>query len=192
MKNPIFQKTVSAKQVSISQRSLRNHNKLLWRFEGADGIKTGYTKAAGRILVSSAVRDGRRLVAVTIDAPDDWNDHIHLLEKGFSKYKPFKLIKEGSVIAYTELISGVEEKVELIADADFVYSLAEKESVTFRICGVGFSYAPVERGQKAGCVYIFVDGNAVGKVELRYGNSVELKIEEKVSIWQRLFGRTAK
>ena len=74
MENPIFAQTVSTKTVRAGERSLRNHNKLLWQVDGADGVKTGFTKAAGRILVSSATRDGRRLVAVTINAPDDWND----------------------------------------------------------------------------------------------------------------------
>ena len=61
MENPIFYQTVSTKSMKIGQRYLTNHNKLLWRVEGADGVKTGYTKAAGRILVSSATRNGRRL-----------------------------------------------------------------------------------------------------------------------------------
>ena len=81
MENPIFAKTVSTKTVTIGNRSLRNHNKLLWQVEGADGVKTGYTKAAGRILVSSAVRNGRRLICVTINAPNDWNDHALLLNE---------------------------------------------------------------------------------------------------------------
>ena len=75
MENPIFAKTVSTKTVCAGNRALRNHNKLLWMLEGADGVKTGYTKAAGRILVSSATRDGRRLIAVTLDDPNDWQDH---------------------------------------------------------------------------------------------------------------------
>ena len=68
MENEIFAKTVSTKSIQVGGRSLTNHNKLLWRYEGADGVKTGYTKAAGRILVSSATRDGRQLIAVTINA----------------------------------------------------------------------------------------------------------------------------
>ena len=84
MKNPIFYKTVSAKNVTVGQRYLRNHNKLLWQVEGADGVKTGYTKAAGRILVSSATRNGRRLICVTVNDPNDGQDHAALLEKGFS------------------------------------------------------------------------------------------------------------
>jgi len=86
MRNPIFRQTVSTKTVRIGERTLTNHNKLLWRVDGADGVKTGYTKAAGRILVSSATRDGRRLVAVTINDGNDWADHKALLEDGFSKY----------------------------------------------------------------------------------------------------------
>jgi D-alanyl-D-alanine carboxypeptidase len=84
MKNPIFARTVSTKNVRVGERSLQNHNKLLWRVEGADGVKTGYTKAAGRILVSSATRDGRRLICVTINDGNDWADHAVLLEDGFS------------------------------------------------------------------------------------------------------------
>ena len=83
MENPIFARTVSAKSVRIGDRYLTNHNKLLWRLDGAEGIKTGYTQAAGRILVSSASRDDRRLLAVTIDAPDDWNDHAYRWNKVF-------------------------------------------------------------------------------------------------------------
>ena len=87
MENPVFYKTVSAKNIRIGDRYLTNHNKLLWQVEGADGVKTGYTKAAGRILVSSAARNGRRIVAVTIDDPDDWKDHAALLEAGFFRYQ---------------------------------------------------------------------------------------------------------
>ena len=61
-------------------RVLTNHNKLLWRVEGCIGVKTGYTQAAGRILVSAAERGGRTIIIVTIDDPDDWRDHERLYE----------------------------------------------------------------------------------------------------------------
>lgn len=83
--NPIFAQTVATKTATLGgNRSVANHNKLLWRYDGCIGVKTGFTRAAGRILVSAAERDGRRLVAVTIGAPDDWNDHTKLLDYGFS------------------------------------------------------------------------------------------------------------
>ena len=97
MENPIFYKTVSAKNVTVGQRYLHNHNKLLWQVEGADGVKTGYTKAAGRILVSSATRNNRRILAVTIDAPDDWNDHTELLNYGFDNFDKKVIFKKGEI-----------------------------------------------------------------------------------------------
>ena len=106
MENPIFAKTVSAKQLKIGQRYLTNHNKLLWRVEGADGVKTGYTRAAGRILVSSARRNDRRIIAVTINAPDDWNDHAALLEEGFSRFQEQQIVTKGQVIGSREVMGG--------------------------------------------------------------------------------------
>ena len=86
MQNPIFAQTVSTKTITIGERCLRNHNKLLWQLEGANGVKTGYTKAAGRILISSVTRMGRQLISVTFNAPDDWQDHKTLIEDGFSRF----------------------------------------------------------------------------------------------------------
>ena len=65
------------------QRTFYNHNKFLSVFDGALGIKTGFTKASGRCLVTAAERDGVTLVAVTLNARDDWNDHVKMMEYAF-------------------------------------------------------------------------------------------------------------
>ena len=130
MNNPIFAKTVSTKTITIGQRFLRNHNKLLWQVDGADGVKTGYTKAAGRILVSSASSQGRRLVAVTINDSNDWADHKALLETGFRDYSVCQLVKKGQCLGYAEVAGGQDEKVQLLAAEDFFFSLAEGEKVS--------------------------------------------------------------
>lgn len=80
---PTLLRMASTRQASIGGRTLTNHNKLLDRMEGCLGLKTGYTKAAGRTLVSCAEKDGRRLVAVTLRDGDDWNDHEALYRWGF-------------------------------------------------------------------------------------------------------------
>ena len=82
--DPAFVRLCSTTNASIAGRSMSNHNKLLRRIEGCIGMKTGYTKAAGRTLVSCVERDGRRLVAVTLKASDDWSDHEKLYEFGFA------------------------------------------------------------------------------------------------------------
>lgn len=188
MKNPIFYKTVSAKNVTVGQRYLRNHNKLLWLYEGADGVKTGYTRAAGRILVSSAVRAGRRLIAVTINAPDDWDDHAALLNQGFSGFEHRRIVNAGEIVGFAEIAGGLSGNVQLLAAEDFDYALAPEEKMTFVVPGTGFVYAPVAQGGDAGYVYICVDGKSVGKVPVRYGETIEKQPQEERSFWQRLIG----
>ena len=188
MKNPVFASTVSAKIVTAGNRRLTNHNKLLWRVEGANGVKTGYTKAAGRILVSGAKRDGRQLIAVTIDAPSDWSDHAGMLEEGFSRYMQRKLISKGEVLGTTEVAWGTCETVSLVASQDFFWAMAQGEIVSIVLPGNGFVYAPICKGQWAGNAHILVDGECVGTIELEFGATAEQAKEQKRTIWQRLTG----
>lgn len=173
MQNPIFAQTVSTKTITIGERCLRNHNKLLWQLEGANGVKTGYTKAAGRILISSVTRMGRQLIAVTFNDPNDWQDHKELIEDGFSRFTVQQLVHRGQTLGQLELAGGQEESVDLIAAEDFSYSLAQGERVTISLPEAGFAYAPVAEGQEAGFAHILVDGTAVAKVPLVYGKTIE-------------------
>ena len=186
MKDPIFSMTVSTKSVKFGDRFLQNHNKLLWRYPDANGIKTGYTKAAGRILVSSAMRNGRTLICVTINAPDDWNDHIKLLNSGFSDFSPRTIVKKGQRIGSVSVAGGTQPDVWLVADESFDYALSEGESVSLEIPGIGYVYAPVSFGAFAGNAHIYVNGNAVGCVPLSYGDSVEM-IKSPAVPWYRRF-----
>ena len=189
MENPIFAKTVSTKSMKIGERYLTNHNKLLWRVDGADGVKTGFTKAAGRILVSSAKRDGRRLVAVTIDDPNDWDDHTAMLESGFSQYQVRRIISAGDYIGNLEVIGGENCRVEVLAAENFDYALALEENPQLAIPGPGFVYAPAVAGAEAGYAYVLIEGNAVGKVPVVYGQTIEMYREEEDSFWEKLLKR---
>ena len=81
---PTLRRIASKRTAAIGGRTLTNHNKLLSRMDGCIGLKTGYTKAAGRTLVSCAEREGHRLVAVTLRDGNDWNDHEMLYDRGFA------------------------------------------------------------------------------------------------------------
>ncbi len=188
MENPIFAKTVGAKTVKVGQRYLTNHNKLLWRLDGADGVKTGYTKAAGRILVSSASREGRRIIAVTIDAPDDWNDHAALLEEGFARYSHQTILTQGQHIDTLEVVGGENHQVEVLAAEDFSYPLAPEEHPQIILPGPGFVYAPAVEGAEAGVAYVLIEGKAVGKINTVYGGTIEQAPAGEKTLWQRLFG----
>ena len=93
MQNEEFAKIVSSKKSladfedSDKKIWLKNHNKLLDLYPFCVGIKTGFTEKAGRCLVSCAEKDGIRLICVTLNAPDDWNDHIAMYNFGFSQTK---------------------------------------------------------------------------------------------------------
>ena len=187
MQNPVFRQTVSTKVVNVAGRRLANHNKLLWRVGGVDGVKTGYTRAAGRILVSSAVQKGRRLIAVTIQAPNDWNDHQQMLENGFKNYADVHLISQGDCLGYASVTGGEKETVPLIAATDFTFSFASWEKPEIVVNETGMHYAPVVSGQDAGIAYVCIDKATVGRIPLVYGETVELCKEEKKSIWDKLF-----
>ena len=187
MENPLFAQTVSTKTVTAGGRSLRNHNKLLWLLEGADGVKTGYTKAAGRILVSSCTRQGRRLIAVTMNDGNDWKDHQSLMETGFEKYSLQQLVHKGDCLGTVSVISGEACDVELLATTDFSYALSLGEEPEIVLSKPDFVYAPVVQGQDAGFAYLCLAGKPVGKIPLIYGKTVEAQIIKKPSLWEKLF-----
>ena len=189
MENPVFYKTVSAKNIRIGDRYLTNHNKLLWQVEGADGVKTGYTKAAGRILVSSATRNDRRIIAVTINDGDDWKDHAVMLNNGFSRYRMQTIVSAGDCLGTMEVAGGENGHVEILAAEDFSYLLAEEEHPYTMLPGPGFVYAPVAEGEDAGLAYVLLKDRAIGCVPVVYGRTIEQEQEEKQSILEKLFRR---
>ena len=131
MHNPIFKEIVKTpvKKAPNPMESWDykwdNKNKMLRFYEGADGVKTGYTKKALRCLVSSATRNGQQLVTVTINDGDDWNDHRKMLDYGFTNYPLGEMLKRGQKV----------EGHELIVSQSFSYPTAEGEqsSMTNRL-----------------------------------------------------------
>lgn len=188
MKNPVFRQTVSTKNVRITDRILRNHNKLLWRVDGVDGVKTGYTKAAGRILVSSACRFSRRLIAVTINAPSDWLDHETMLNESFSRYVKQQVVLAGDCLGYADISGSDDEQVSLIAADDLWCALADWETPKIVLQDFGMIYAPVSQGEAAGFAYILTDNAVIGKVPIVFGETVEQAEIKKVPFWKKLFG----
>lgn len=131
LRNPVFKEIVKTNEKQVDNPNepwdykWRNKNKMLRLYEGADGVKTGYTKKAFRCLVSSATRGGQQLAAVTLDDGDDWNDHMSLLDFGFARFPLKPVIERG------ERVSGHE----LAAASDFVYPFGkgEYEQLTKRL-----------------------------------------------------------
>ena len=191
MKNPIFAQTVGTKQVRVGNRFLTNHNKLLWQVDGAEGIKTGFTKAAGRILVSSAQRQGRRLICVTINDGNDWVDHKKLYEDGFAGFEPKLILSAGECVGSMQVLGGQSETVSLRTAEDVNYPLAPGEEVSFILPGKDHVFAPVVENARAGFAYLCVDGKPVAKVDVYFDETVEQSAPEKLPFWSRWFGGKA-
>lgn len=101
MENPVFQEISGSKRYLSENRSYywQNKNKLLTIFyEYCTGGKTGYTKQTGRTLLTTAEKNGMELIAVTLDAPDDWQDHMAMFEWGFEQFEMKEVDQNGEVV----------------------------------------------------------------------------------------------
>lgn len=133
MKNPVFSEIVKTEKATIEWqnhswgRTLTNHNKLLRIYDGCDGVKTGYTKKTGRCLVSSATRDGMRLIVVTLNDPDDWNDHVSLLNRCFDEYPVRSLCAEEEHMATLPIVCGDKDYLLLRSAENVQLRLNESE-----------------------------------------------------------------
>ena len=119
LKNETFAQIVATKSVRVGDRCLTNHNKLLCTLDGALGVKTGYTRAAGRVLVSAAEREGRRLIAVTIRDGNDWEDHRALYDFGFSAFQARRVVERGACVAQLPLLDGTAARLRAAEDVEY-------------------------------------------------------------------------
>ncbi len=112
LKNETVSKILSTKTYRFfdingeNPRTLVNHNKMLFRYDGAIGVKTGFTKKSGRCLVSAAEREGLTIIAVTLGDPCDWQDHETMLNHGFSCYENRILAEPGALTLSIPLLNG--------------------------------------------------------------------------------------
>lgn len=172
LKNETFRRIVSTYKKTIPMQStggvrlLINHNKMLRLYDGAIGVKTGFTKQSGRCLVSAAERDGVTLVAVTLSAPDDWNDHTRLLDYGFSVYERINLTNAGSFRADVPVVGGTLTNVAVTNRDSLSVSLPKNhESITTRVELPRFLFGRIEENQTVGRLVYLTDLDGDGEEE---------------------------
>ena len=186
MDNEILAKIVSTKSITIGARSLTNHNKLLWQYEGCVGMKTGYTDKAGRTLVSSAERDGQRLIAVTLCDPNDWRDHAALFDYGFEEWPGAVLATAGKDVRSLPVTGSLVRFVPVRTESGVSYPLGAGERVTARVDLPETVKAPVEEGAIAGSLTFYMDGEPIGSTYLVYSRSVKSDALEEQSLVERI------
>ncbi len=193
MKNETFKKIVSTHKRMMplnggeGTRVLVNHNKLLELYDGAVGVKTGFTKKSGRCLVSAAERDGLMLIAVTLKAPDDWRDHSSMLDLGFSLYEARELCDIGS-FSYIMPVSGGECDHVMLNCAQRVTVIMPRDDGEIKtvIELPRFLYAPVCKGDIVGRIVFYLNGKEIADADIVTKGTVDAQINEK-GFFHRLF-----
>ena len=172
----------------VKRVTYTNHNKLLTQYQGCVGVKTGFTKEAGRCLVSAAERDGALLIAVTLNAPNDWEDHTALLDYGFSQVEPYQLAG-GDVRLTVPVVGSPVEVVSLRGSngGEVTLPLGQGAQVERVVRVPKFLYAPVEAGEQVGEICWYLEGQLLGSAPLTAAGAAPLQ-EKAPSLWERLFG----
>ncbi len=180
LENDMFRQIVSSKSAKIGGRTLTNHNKFLSMYDGAIGVKTGFTKASGRTLVTAAERGGIRLIAVTLHAPDDWDDHAAMLDYAFDKMERRELTKKGEQAGEVAVEKGTDTTVSVCFASDFDIPVVktEKTEVVKKLPEV--VPAPILEGDKMGVAEIFLEGVKMGEVPLLAAATVEEEPEPTI------------
>ena len=200
MKNDTFREICGSKKAKLEfgnppyERWLVNTNKLLLLYDGCIGIKTGFTDEAGRCLVSAAERNGVTLICVTLNASDDWNDHIKLLDHGFSVTESRSADFDFSGL-YANVAGGDRERVKLVPTDIPRYTVVNGEmpEAYYDITIEKFLYAPVEEGKKAGTIRYYADGELICTAELAAAESCGAVIKEhKPSLYEKIIDRIKK
>lgn len=193
LENENFKAAASSKSATLYygnppyRRTLTNHNKLLNMYDGAIGVKTGYTKKSGRCLVSAAERDGVRIVAVTLNDPNDWSDHTALLDYGFSCTKNTNLSQmfDGASVC----VVGSDRQYVNAVPKDCFVGLTESDikNVTYTIDAPKFVYAPINKGDEIGSVNFYLNNNLIGTTTLIVDTDADISKFEKPTLLKRVF-----
>lgn len=181
LENEAFCKLISTKKITFAKldnsmtRVLSNHNRLLNTYNGMLGGKTGFTKASGRTLITAAKRNGTTLICITLDAPDDWNDHKKLFDAGFEAVN-------------TVVFDGISEEIQIGAGESDTLTLKQGKAKSFCIKnGESITYkttlpynvlAPITIGEEIGKIDFYKNGVKIDEAPLVAEHSVGIKREE--------------
>lgn len=187
LQNETFAEIAATKSYTSGTRTMVNHNKLLRLYDGAVGVKTGYTQAAGRCLVSAAERDGRTVIAVTLHDPDDWRDHMQMLDAAFQSAETKTAAHAGAPACSIPVETGTGRTVSAVYAEDLTAALFDGETAEIQLSQAEFLYAPVEQGAVCGYARLVCGGAVLAETALVCQEAVPLDgAQEDRGHWERL------
>lgn len=188
---PAFNKYVATKQIRINRSintqdvTMRNTANFLWKYKGADGIKTGHTNKAGRCFVGSATRDGWRIVSVVLGSNNAGRDTTILMDYAFKYYKQVPIAIRNQMIVSAPLRYGEKNRLPALPAKDISLIVRKSESVqpTIEIKTSRRLSAPVVRGDVIGNLRAFYGGKEIGSCSLVAGESVPRTLIGSIIVW---------
>lgn len=181
IKHPLYLEQVGIKEYWLRQGKnwLVNTNKLLWWYQGADGLKTGWTQEAKYCFVGTAKRNGLRLIGVVFASPEPRShlrETMRLFDWGYSNFIAAPVVQKGVVIDTIKVNGGLEKTVQLIAKSDLsvVVQKGQNKAVETKIALMTNSIAaPIDAGEKYGEIIAYLEGQEVGKVDLVSAKAID-------------------
>lgn len=190
LNNQILAEMCATQRVEIEGRTFYNHNKLLHRYEGCIGMKTGYTELAGRTLVSAAVKDGQTLICVTLNDGNDWNDHEKLFDYGFGTYPAHVLCTQGDRFGSIRISGSLIPVLNVAAERTLAYPLKAGECPKLTVELAEEAAAPVKAGMPVGRAVWSLNGDVIGEIALICSGSADRNSYETAKLWDRFFTGT--
>lgn len=181
---PHFEEICSTKEISFGwihddTKLLRNENQMLWLYRGCNGIKTGYTDAAGRCLVTAAKQNGVQLIAVVLDSLYIWNDSIFLFDYGFGRVSSQTLIESGQVVKALPIIKGRRKSMQVKTAGEIimpVFDGGESNAYSLVYDLPAELTAPIKSGETIGKIRVVLpDGREAASVDVVTTLDVEQK-----------------
>lgn len=185
IENETFRRIVSSESVTVGELTYLNHNRLLWECDGVFGVKTGYTQAAGRTLVSSCERKGVTLICVTLSAPNDWEDHSALYDWGFDQWTETTVVTPEDIWTIP-VIGGTMESVSVYPAEEITVFSRRDEDISLSLELPRFVYASVQAGDTAGVAAVSIGGETVEETPIIFSKTIEKREAEEKTILERL------
>lgn len=186
LKNETFLEICSSKSIKLSfgnppyERWLSNTNKLLDMYDGVYGVKTGFTDEAGRCLVSACERGGVRLICVTLNDKNDWNDHMAMYDYGFGIMH--SISPEIPECIELNVVGADCERVSAVASGEPVKIATTEESLSefaYEIVAPPFVYAPVAAGDELAQLRVTYKNREVCRIPLYAQEDCSAPVHEK-------------
>lgn len=189
MRNETFRRIVATQSLDLPAdedspaRYLRNKNKLLYQYDGGNGVKTGYTDAAGKCLVGGAERENMKLCSVVLNDGEMFPDSMKLLDYGFREFSMRTVVEENWVLGKVEIVNGKKKCAEFAVKEDICLPLREDEGnmIEKKINITDKLTAPVAADTAVGTLEVYLAGELMAERTLYTVSGVE-----ELSLWEKL------